>query len=122
LLGRHQAAPLAELVEAAIRIVRPAVLAARARAVLSVDVAAELRTCHVPVLYLSATEDRVVGPGSLQYIRRLNPDVVSVSLVGPHLLLQVAAASAAEAIQRFAAACESSERPAYTVERAGGAG
>jgi pimeloyl-ACP methyl ester carboxylesterase len=106
LLGRHQIAALAELVEAAIGMVRPAVLAARARAILSVDVATELQSCPVPVLYLSATEDRLVPPRSLAYIRQLYPAVESVSLVGPHLLLQVAAEGGAEAIQRFAAACE----------------
>jgi len=111
LLGRHQTAALAELVEAAIGVVRPAVLAARLRAILQVDVATELRTCQLPVLYLSATEDRLVPPRSLASILELYPAVESVSLVGPHLLLQVAAQGAAEAIRRFAAACASSNQP-----------
>jgi pimeloyl-[acyl-carrier protein] methyl ester esterase len=110
LLGRFQTAALGELLEAAIGVVRPRVLAARARAIMTVDVATELRSCLVPVLYLSATEDRLVRPGSLAYIRRLCPAVESVTLTGPHLLLQVAAVGAAQAIQRFVAACESSNR------------
>lgn len=110
LLGRHRTSALAESVEAAIAMVQPAVLAARARAILSVDVSNELRSCPVPILYLSATEDRLVPPKSLAYIQQLCPAVESVPLVGPHLLLQVAADAAAEAIQHFTAACASSSK------------
>jgi len=94
------------LVEAAIGGVRPAVLAARVRAILAIDVAIELQSCSVPVLYLSATEDRLVRPSSLAYIRQLYPAVESATLAGPHLLLQVAAKGAAEALQKFAVACD----------------
>jgi pimeloyl-ACP methyl ester carboxylesterase len=108
LLGRFQSPALGEMVETAVGEVLPSVLAVRARAIVTVDVSKLLRRCPVPVLYLSATEDRLVGRESLHYIRRVYPRVESLSLVGPHLLLQVAAEGAARAIHRFAAACESS--------------
>jgi pimeloyl-ACP methyl ester carboxylesterase len=110
LLGRFDTATLGSMVEAAIAGVQPAVLVARARAVLSVDVEAQLRSCPVPILYLAATEDRLVSRRSLAHIRRLQPRVDAVSLVSPHLLLQVAPEVSARAIHTFAASCESSNK------------
>jgi pimeloyl-[acyl-carrier protein] methyl ester esterase len=107
LLGRFDTASLTQMVETAIIGVQPAVLAARARAVLAVDVGVQLQSCPVPILYLAATEDRLVSQKSLAHIKRLQPRVVAVALVGPHLLLQVAPKEAAEAIQTFAASCQS---------------
>src|SRR5262249_9217238 len=52
LLGRFDEPALAQMVEAAIAGVQPAVLAARARAILEVDVSAQLQVCQVPLLYL----------------------------------------------------------------------
>jgi pimeloyl-[acyl-carrier protein] methyl ester esterase len=107
LLGRFRTAALAAMVDAVIGEVQPEVLAARAREILAMDVSAELQSCHVPVLYLSASEDRIVRPRSLAYIRLQNPAVGTAILVGPHLILQVAADAAAHVIESFAAACDS---------------
>jgi pimeloyl-ACP methyl ester carboxylesterase len=60
LLGRHRRGELGRLLDEAIRSVSGATMAVRARAVAGVDVTAELRACPVPVLYLRASEDRVV--------------------------------------------------------------
>jgi pimeloyl-[acyl-carrier protein] methyl ester esterase len=107
LLGRFDTASLTQMVETAIIGVQPAVLAARARAVLAVDVGVQLQSCLVPILYLAATEDRLVSGKSLAHIKRLQPRVDAVALVGPHRLLQVAPKEAAQAIQTFAASCQS---------------
>lgn len=106
LLGQHHATPLGQTVEAVVASVAPAVLAARARAVMAVDVGRQLRSCPVPVLYLAAKEDRLVRPRSLDQIRRMCPELQVVTLPGPHLILQVAAVEAAGAIRAFAARCE----------------
>jgi len=106
LLGRFETATLAQLVETAIAEVRPTVLAARTRAILEVDVGAQLQACPVPILYLAATEDRLVSRRSLVQIRRLQPRVEVGTVVGPHLLLQVSPEKAAQVIQAFAASCE----------------
>src|SRR4029077_8625712 len=60
LLGRFDTASLGQMVETAIAEVQPGVLAARARAVVAVDVGPQLQSCPVPILYLAATEDRLV--------------------------------------------------------------
>jgi pimeloyl-ACP methyl ester carboxylesterase len=105
LLGRFQTARLGRLLEGALAVVQPAVLAARARAILEVDVSAQLQTCRVPVLYLAATEDRVVSRRSLAHIRGLLPRVEAALLPGPHLLLQAAPEAAAGVIQDFVSSC-----------------
>jgi pimeloyl-ACP methyl ester carboxylesterase len=107
LLGCFDAPSLARTVEAAIAAVEPVVLAARVRAILAVDVGAQLRVCPVPILYLAATKDCLVSRRSLGYIRGIQPRVEIVPLVSPHLLLQVAPEEAARVIQSFAASCES---------------
>ena len=110
LLGRFSTPRLARMVEDAIALVQPAVLAARARAILEVDVGAQLQVCPVPLLYLAATEDRLVSRRSLAHIRRVQPRVEVAKLVGPHLLLQVVPEQAGRVIQAFAAACESPKK------------
>jgi pimeloyl-ACP methyl ester carboxylesterase len=105
LLGSYQATPLAEQLRQAIAQVSPAVLAARARAILSVDVGRQLQSCPAGVLYLQASQDRLVWPGSLAYICRMYPAVEVASLPGPHLLLQTAPREAAQVIEQFAARC-----------------
>jgi pimeloyl-ACP methyl ester carboxylesterase len=106
LLGRFDQPALAHMVEAAIAGVHPAVLAARARAILDVDVSAQLQVCQVPILYLAAAEDRLVSRKSLAHIRRVQPRVEAVTLVSPHLLIQATPEDAARVIQAFAAVCE----------------
>src|SRR5262249_3758723 len=107
LLGRHGTPALGQFVEAVISSVSPAALAARARAVLAVDVGAQLQSCPVPVLYLLCTEDRMVPRRCLPHIRRLYPPVEVVTVIAPHLLLQTAAEESARVIERFATGCHS---------------
>jgi len=73
LFGRYQTAELCRMVATALAVALPETLAARARAVLSVDSAAALEACAVPILYLRAKHDRVVPPHNLAVIRRLKP-------------------------------------------------
>jgi pimeloyl-ACP methyl ester carboxylesterase len=102
LLGRHTADGLKQLLDEALTLVSPTVLAARVRAIATVDVTAELQRCRVPVLYLAASRDRLVGPRSIALIRKARPDVQVIQLDGPHLLLQAAPAAAAQALVAFA--------------------
>ena len=73
---------------AVVRSVAPAVLAARLRALLQVNVTEALRSCPAPILYIAPSKDRLVGARGLATIRRARPDVESVVLQGPHFLLQ----------------------------------
>jgi pimeloyl-ACP methyl ester carboxylesterase len=84
--------------------VPPAVLASRVRAVLSVDVTAELARCHAPILYLRGTEDHLVSEASTRAISNGAGRTVSVTrLASPHLILQTAPEAAWRAIVEWLA-------------------
>ncbi|MCE9589201.1 MAG: lysophospholipase [Planctomycetes bacterium] len=102
LLGRYVTPYLAQLLDRAHATVAPPVLAARVRAVLAVDVVAQLKACPVPILYLRGEHDRVVSERSLQIILREQPSVQVVTLPAPHLVLQTQPEAAARAIHAFA--------------------
>jgi pimeloyl-[acyl-carrier protein] methyl ester esterase len=102
LLGRFATEALVGMLDAALADVRPEVLAARARAILAVDVGGPLQSCPVPILYLAAGEDRVVSRRSLAHIRRLQPGAEVATIASPHLLLQAVPEEAARVIQAFA--------------------
>ena len=57
--------------------------------------------CRVPLLYLEAQQDRVVGPNCLSAIRREKPDTQFVELPGPHLLLQTLPVETAYEVGQF---------------------
>ena len=101
LLGRQAFGPLGRLLRSSVRSVSPAVLVERIRAIAYVNVTAELRNCPVPVLYLQARGDWVVGRRSWQAIEAVRPETELVTLPGPHLVLQTSPRQAAEAIAEF---------------------
>jgi pimeloyl-ACP methyl ester carboxylesterase len=92
---------LAEAVCRAIATVRPAVMAHRARQILTLDAREPLGRCQVPALYLRAARDRLVGERSAREIAALVPSCRQHVLDTPHLLLQSAPAQAAARIQEF---------------------
>ena len=92
-----------KLVQRAHKFVTPAVLAARARAILAVDAADALAACRLPILYLAGSHDRLVPKRNQTRIRRVHPGVKFVTLPAPHLVLQNAPEAAAKAIAQFAA-------------------
>jgi pimeloyl-ACP methyl ester carboxylesterase len=92
---------LVDSVGAAIRRVRPAVLAARLRQVFEVSAVDALPRIAVPVLHLVGSRDLLVGErGLLPMVGRV-PDLSSLVLDGPHLLLQTRATQAADAVLAF---------------------
>jgi pimeloyl-[acyl-carrier protein] methyl ester esterase len=114
LLGGHATPALRRLWFEATNTVSPHVLAHRVRAVLQVDVRPQLEICPVPILYLRATQDRVVS-------RRNGDDVIAgssaaelVELAAPHLVLQVLPEAAAAAVSRFVASLPSNPPPERT--------
>jgi pimeloyl-ACP methyl ester carboxylesterase len=88
-------------VRKAIVSVQSNVLASRLRAVLACDVRSDLRRINVPMFYLHAQRDRLVQPRSLAEIQRLRPDIETVSVDGPHLLLQREPQKCAEIVFGF---------------------
>lgn len=101
LLGRFSSPRLSEALNQVLARLSPTVLRARLREVLSVDVVPQLSTVRVPVLYLRATEDRVVPPAACQLISRLLPATNITELEAPHFLLQVAPHAAARHVKVF---------------------
>lgn len=83
--GRFDAVLAAELAS-----VKRAVFRDRVRAILGVDVRAELRAVSVPVKYLQATRDWTVLAKAARVIQSARPDLPVLRVPGPHLLLQCA--------------------------------
>ncbi len=76
-------------------------LRARLKAVLEADFSEKLKQVDVPILYLQATEDRIVPQSVLHKVLAGAPTAEVVKLRGPHLLLQTLPSDAAEAIRSF---------------------
>lgn len=81
--------------------VSPAVLAARTRAALRVDVSKELQKSRVPIVYFSAKYDVVVPKWNLKKIIKIKPDINVVTFNTNHFLLQSVPQQAWEAIDKF---------------------
>jgi pimeloyl-ACP methyl ester carboxylesterase len=100
-MGRFDTRALREAHRRVVAEARPAAWTARLRAISTVDVRAALEAVTVPVLYLRASEDRLVpasaGDAVLRHARR----ATLVEIEGPHFLLQTAPERAAREIHRF---------------------
>ena len=100
-LGRFSSPALRRSLAESLAQVSPSALRARARAALSVDVSALLARVGVPVLYLRASEDRVVPEPACQSVVALAPATKVVEFLAPHFLLQVLPSQAAVVVREF---------------------
>jgi pimeloyl-ACP methyl ester carboxylesterase len=116
LFGRFRTTELQALFDRALSQVSASTLAERLRAVMSVDVSAELERVSVPVLYLKAASDQLVPASAAAYIRTLKPEAREVEIEGSHFLLQVSPKKAALAVRSFVAAVSLHRGPAPLVE------
>jgi pimeloyl-ACP methyl ester carboxylesterase len=103
LLGRFATKPLINALRVTFDEVSTQTFKARLGAVARADMRPALTNVHVPVLYLRATEDRLVPRHCANDIARLATQTRIVDLDGPHTLLQVAPAAAAAAVKAFIA-------------------
>ncbi len=87
--------------------VRTHVIAARVRALLTVDARESLRHCRQPILYLAGSSDRVVPFHHAKEIVRLQPSVQVHTIEGPHMALYTNPEATAQAILQFIAQGES---------------
>ncbi|MGA2888543.1 MAG: alpha/beta hydrolase [Terracidiphilus sp.] len=101
LVGSTAPPSLLTAVQAAVSSVQPKVLLARFRAVLDCDALAELTQVAIPILYLRATQDRLVPASCLEEILRIKPQTVAAGIDGPHLLFQREPLQIAEVVARF---------------------
>ena len=75
-------------VRAVLGSVRPAVLAGRLREVASVDVRADFARLEIPKIYIAGRRDRLLGTAAVKELAILRPDMKTVFLHAPHLVLQ----------------------------------
>jgi len=101
LLGQKASSDLVNAFWEATKSVSPQVLASRMRSVLNVDVRDALKQCRVPILYLAAKRDRLVGERNAVEIRSLFPRVETKIIDAPHFLLQSEPKAAMKAIDSF---------------------
>jgi pimeloyl-ACP methyl ester carboxylesterase len=111
LVGHDASDGLVDTVRNAVAPVPPDTLRARLNAVLGCDARAALARIRVPVLYLHATHDRLIGDAGLNEIRRIKPDVTVQHIDGPHLLLQKEPRQCAEFIAQFIAQIGCAQTP-----------
>lgn len=64
------------------------ILRERLHQAIAVDVRSELRAISIPILYLQATRDRLIGPDNAERMRRIRPEMKIQAIDAPHLLLQ----------------------------------
>ena len=101
LLDSRSAAQMVPEVMAALEGVAPSVLGARVREVLTSITSQEFRSCAVPVVFLCAGADRLLGLRALRRARRVLPSLEAVTIGGPHMLLQARPKEAAAVIHRY---------------------
>jgi pimeloyl-[acyl-carrier protein] methyl ester esterase len=104
LVGKDASDALVAAVRAAVSSVQSKVLSGRLREVLGCDVRAELARVAVPVLYIQAKSDRLVGTANLEEIRRIRPEMAVAVVDGPHLLFQREPQRTAEVVVEFVSA------------------
>src|SRR5512140_1774232 len=98
LLGTDSLPEEVDAARAAIRIVKPSVLARRLREIASVDVSALLARTTTPLLYVGASRDRLVAPREAERVAMLRPDASLRTIDAPHFVLQSRPQAAAAVI------------------------
>jgi pimeloyl-ACP methyl ester carboxylesterase len=101
LIGSNPPESLQSAVRAAVSSVKPKLLTARLRAVLSCDARQALSQIAVPMLYIHAAKDKVVPKSCLDEIRRTRPEIRIAEINGPHLILQREPKQSADVVMKF---------------------
>ena len=107
LLGSFATPGLRALLRTALAGVSPSVLRTRLNAVVAVNASAALAAVKVPVLYIQATQDKLVPSGAARLAMEACPAMKVISLEGPHCLLQAMPAEAAAVVAAFVRDVES---------------
>lgn len=102
LLGRFRSGVIEDKLKKAVRTVSDDVWKARIRAALTADQTSALSRIRVPLLYLRASEDRVIFPAASEMISERVPRAKVVEIEGPHFLLQAKPRESVAAIRAFA--------------------
>lgn len=84
-----------------VRHVHAEVMARRVDEMNHVDVRHQLQDARVPVTYLRANQDRMVGHEALSEVIRLRPGIRVQAIDGPHLVLLTRPEASAQALARL---------------------
>ncbi len=101
LLGRFASPKLRAALTAALSGVSSSTFRARLAAVMAVDVSSKLRILSLPMLYLRASEDRVVPRAVSSFVVSQSSCIREFEVPGPHCLLQATPGESARAITDF---------------------
>jgi pimeloyl-ACP methyl ester carboxylesterase len=101
LLGQFSTDALRHSLTQSIKGLSSAAIRARLGAVIDVDVSAKLASLEVPVLYLRASEDRLVPRSASKIVQQAKPDTHIIDVEAPHFLLQTAPVEAARYVSAF---------------------
>jgi pimeloyl-[acyl-carrier protein] methyl ester esterase len=101
LLGRWATPQLESALQNAVLTITPEVLRSRAAIALQADVLASCRSISLPVLYLRATDDRLLSRHAGRQISEAITNCTLIDIAGPHLLLQAAPQACAQAVSEF---------------------
>lgn len=104
LLNGHVDVTLADDLSATLKRVTPAIIAARIASVISVDARDALTQLGVPVLYIRAERDRLVGARAAKDIELYGDEVTTLEIDAPHMVLQTSPVECARGIAKFLAA------------------
>jgi pimeloyl-[acyl-carrier protein] methyl ester esterase len=101
LAGDNAPPELLHKLRAVLKTVSPEVLSARVKEVLSCDARADLARTMVPLLYLRASNDRLLSSSCHELLRGGGPDALTETIEGPHLLLQREPKIGSAAVAKF---------------------
>ncbi len=101
LTGFDATGELVERVRRAVTRVGPDVLAHRVRSIANVECSEELGSLEIPVTYVRAERDRLVGARGAAQVAAVVPHAEVVELPGAHLVLQVRAVESAAIVEQF---------------------
>jgi len=101
LLGKKHSPALEAALTDTLNSVKPEVIAQRIKLVVESDSSQALRDCGIPVLYLHASHDELLGDRGWNEIKKVKPGVTGFEIEGPHMLLQTRPKESWSAIQHF---------------------
>ena len=101
LLNGDTNASLANELKQVIDSVPPVIIQERMKAVIGVNAIQEVRDLCVPVLYLQATHDRLVGQRAVTDIKQSARDATVVQIAAPHMILQTQPLACAASISAW---------------------
>jgi pimeloyl-[acyl-carrier protein] methyl ester esterase len=102
LLGRWATPQLESMLQSSLQAVKRSILRSRAAGALRINVSSSLKAISTPVLYLRASDDRLLSRAADARIVGALPHAEAAEVVGPHLLLQASPEACAEVVARFA--------------------